>query len=215
MERVRKYSMPAVIFHWVHSIAFVLLVITGIFLFFPGASALAQDSWSRLVHRAASILFVVGPLIQVLANRRTTWESIKHAFTWGQADVEWALAMPSYYVLAEEDSMPPQEEMNTGQKLWYFMLLLGSPVFIVTGILMWFFKGVLPPEVFQLSLVLHDAVFIMTFLVFLVHIYLGVIHPLMRQHGGAFSCILDGTVTAEYAKSHHGKWYGRIKSAGQ
>ncbi|MFC1905812.1 formate dehydrogenase subunit gamma [Chloroflexota bacterium] len=208
-QQVQKYSKVARIFHWVHTGAFLLLVITGIFLF-ANAGLVAQDGWSRLVHRIAAVIFIIAPLIQLIANGKTTAASIKTAFSWGKDDAEWAKAMPRYYFLADEKAMPPQDEMNTGQKLWYFIVLVFSPIFLITGILMWFFSGILPPGVFQWSVFVHDVAFIVVFLMFLVHIYLGVIHPLMRQHGGSFRSMVDGTVTADYAKSHHGKWYERI-----
>ena len=135
---------------------------------------------------------------------------IKEAFKWGVDDLNWLQAAPRYYFLGDESAMPPQSEMNTGQKLWFFMLLIFSPIFIITGVFMWFLKGIVPQEVFQLCVFIHDVAFIATFLMFLVHVYLGVIHPLMRQHGGAFGSMVDGTVSAEYAKSHHDKWYRKV-----
>jgi formate dehydrogenase subunit gamma len=209
-QRVQKYTKVARIFHWVHTAAFILLVLTGIFLFVKPAAFLAQDSWSRLVHRIAAVIFVLAPLMQLIANRKTAMASLKNAFSWSIDDFKWAMAMPQYYFLSDEEAMPPQDEMNTGQKLWFTLLLIFSPIFVVTGILMWFFKDILSSGVFQWSLFVHDVAFIVIFLMFLVHVYLGVIHPLMRKHGGSFRAMVDGTVTAEYAKSHHGKWYERI-----
>jgi len=210
MERVQKYTKPARVFHWVHSGAFLLLVITGIFLFVPAAGFLAQDSWSRVIHRVAAVIFVLAPLIQIIANRKTAWTSIKEAFTWNMDDLKWAIALPRYYFLCDDSTMPPQEHMNTGQKMWYTLLLIFSPIFLITGILMWVFKYSLPSAVFQWSLFAHDVAFIVILLMFFVHVYMGVIHPMARQHGGTFSSMVDGTVTVDYAKSHHGKWYKEI-----
>ena len=208
-QTVQKYTKVARIFHWVHTAAFLLLVITGIFLFVQPAAFLAQDSWSRLVHRIAAVIFIVAPFVQLFANKRTAVAALKTAFTWGADDFKWAMAMPQYYFLSDESAMPPQDEMNTGQKMWFTLLVVFGPIFVITGILMWFFKDILPSAVFQWSLFAHDVAFIVIFLMFLVHVYLGVIHPLMRLHGGSFRAMVDGTVTAEYAKSHHGKWYER------
>ena len=209
-QTVQKYSKTARVFHWVHTGAFLLLVITGIFLFVQ-AGVVAQDSWSRLVHRIAAVIFVLAPLAEIIANPKTSMHALKTAFTWGADDIEWVKAMPRYYFLADESAMPPQDEMNAGQKMWLFLILVASPIFLITGVLMWFFGTTLPAGVFQWSVFVHDIAFIVIFLMFLVHIYLGVIHPLMRQHGGSFRSMVDGTLTTEYAESHHGKWYERIK----
>jgi formate dehydrogenase subunit gamma len=210
METVQKYTKVARIFHWVHTAAFIILVLTGIFLFIPAAGFIAQDSWTRIIHRIAAVLFVVAPLMQIFANPKTAGASIKQAFTWGKDDIEWVKALPQYYFLNDESAMPPQDEMNTGQKMWLTVLLIMGPIFVITGVLMWFFMYSLPPGVFQWCVFVHDVAFIVTFVFLLIHVYLGVIHPLMRTHGGSFRSMVDGKVTVEYAKSHHGKWYDRI-----
>ncbi|MEJ2738891.1 MAG: cytochrome b/b6 domain-containing protein [Dehalococcoidia bacterium] len=210
METVQKYTKVARIFHWVHTGAFIILVLTGIFLFIPAAGFIAQDSWTRVIHRVAAVLFIVAPLMEIFANPKTAGAAIKEAFTWGKDDIEWVKALPRYYFLDDESAMPPQNEMNTGQKMWLTVLLIMAPIFVITGVLMWFFKDVLSPGVFQWCVFVHDVAFIVTFVFLLVHVYLGVIHPLMRTHGGSFRSMVDGKVTVEYAKSHHGKWYNRI-----
>lgn len=209
-KRVEKYRRPTRILHWVHTGAFLALVITGIFLYFPPAGFLAQDSISRVIHRVAVIVFVAAPLIYALMNWKASKESVNEALTWGWDDWAWVAAAPRYYFLGDENAMPAQDHLNAGQKLWYFMLLVSTPIFIITGVLMWFFKDMLPAGVFQWSVFVHDLAFIAVFVMLLVHIYLGIIHPLMRQHGGALSSMVDGTITTEYAASHHGKWYQRI-----
>ena len=79
MEKVQKYTKPARVFHWIHTASVLVLIITGIFLFMPASGFLAQDSWSRLVHRIAVVIFVFAPLIQLMANPKTAGASIKAA----------------------------------------------------------------------------------------------------------------------------------------
>ena len=57
----------------------------------------------------------------------------------------------------------------------------------------------------------HDVAFIALGAMLFVHVYLSVIHPLMRPLAtGAWSSMARGKVSAEYAKAHHGKWYARV-----
>jgi cytochrome b subunit of formate dehydrogenase len=49
-----------------------------------------------------------------------------------------------------------------------------------------------------------DKPIIVTGAMLFVHVYLGVIHPMMTE---AWRAISKGSVSTEYAKSHHGKWY--------
>ncbi len=210
-QEVERYRRPTRILHWVHAGAFTVLFLTGLILFVPPLAVLAQDSGTRVLHRVAAFLFVVAPLIYIPLNWQTTLKGIKDAFNWGVEDIGWMLAAPRYYFLCDEEAMPPQEHMNTGQKLWWLMVIVFTVVFVITGLIMWAFKEIVPAGLLQWSTLIHDLVFIATGPMFFVHIYLSVIHPLMRPaRTGAWSSMARGKVSTEYAKSHHRKWYERI-----
>ncbi|OGO07666.1 MAG: hypothetical protein A2Y92_01625 [Chloroflexi bacterium RBG_13_57_8] len=131
-------------------------------------------------------------------------------------DVGWLRAAPRYYFLADEEAMPPQDHMNSGQKLWWLMVIVFSLVFVVTGLAMWAGKEIAPASVLRWMVLLHDIAFITTGAMFFVHIYLSAIHPLMRPwRTGAWSSMARGKVSAHYARSHHGKWYERISKGGE
>jgi formate dehydrogenase subunit gamma len=206
-QEVERYRKPTRVLHWIHSFAFITLFITGLILFIPGVSIAAQDSWTRLIHRFAVILFIVAPLIYIPLNWKATLRGIKEAFTWGRDDADWLQAAPRYYFLSDEKAMPPQPHMNSGQKLWWLMVIVFAVVFVITGAIMWFAKTTAPPALLQWSVFIHDIAFIATGCMLFVHIYLSVFHPLMRPlRIGAWSSMARGKVSMEYARSHHGKW---------
>ncbi len=211
-QEVQRYRKPTRILHWVHLTAFVVLFLTGLILFIPGLSILAQDSWTRVLHRIASIIFVVAPILYLSRNWKASWSGIKDAFHWTKEDMGWLQAAPRYYFLCDEEAMPPQEHMNTGQKLWWLIVIVLGLVFVITGLIMWAFKTVAPAALLQWMVFIHDIAFIATGCMFFVHIYMSVIHPLVRPlRTGAWSSMMTrGKVSAEYAKSHHGKWYERV-----
>ena len=210
-QEVERYRKPTRILHWVHGGAFILLFVTGLILFIPQLGILAQDSWTRLIHRIAAFIFVVAPLIYIPMNWKVTLRGVKDAFSWGKEDLGWLQAAPRYYFLSDESAMPPQPHMNTGQKMWWFMVLVFGVLFCITGLIMWAFKTVAPAALLQWMVFLHDVAFITTGCMLFVHIYLSVIHPLMRPaRTGAWNSMARGKVSVEYAKSHHGKWYEEI-----
>jgi formate dehydrogenase subunit gamma len=91
------------------------------------------------------------------------------------------------------------------------MVIISGVVFIITGFIMWFLKEIAPAALLQWMVLVHDLTFIATGAMLFVHIYLSVIHPLMRPaKTGAWSSMARGKVSVEYAKSHHGKWYEKI-----
>jgi formate dehydrogenase subunit gamma len=210
IKQIQKYSRPARIFHWVHTAAFLVLLLTGILLIIKPLSFLAIGGWSRLLHRVAGIIFILAPLLELLPNIGTAISAIKKAFTWGKEDLDWVTAMPGYYFLSDETALPPQDEMNTGQKLWLLSLVILSPVFVITGLLMWILRAPVAQPVFQLSVTIQDFAFVVIFLMFLIHLYLDVIHPMTRSSGGSLKSMINGMITAEYAMKHHKKWYERI-----
>ena len=206
-HEVEKYRKPTRILHWIHGGAFVLLFLTGLVLFIPQLGFLAQDSWTRVIHRICAVVFVIVPLIYLFTNWKASCKGIKDAFTWDKADIGWLKAAPRYYFMGDEKGMPPQGHMNTGQKMWWFIVIVFGILFVLTGIIMWFFKASAPAALLQWMVFIHDISFIVTGAMFLVHIFLGVIHPLMTE---SWNAIWHGTVSAEYAKAHHGKWYSEI-----
>ena len=215
-QEVERYRKPTRILHWVHLSAFVVLFLTGLILFIPPLGALAQDSWTRVLHRIAAVVFVVAPLIYMFTNWKATWHGVKDAFTWGAEDIGWLQAAPRYYFLCDERAMPPQEHMNTGQKMWWFMVIVFGVVFVITGAIMWFVKTAASPALLQWMVFIHDVAFIATGAMLFVHIYLSVAHPLMRplKTGPWNSMMTGGTVSVDYAKSHHGKWYEKVAKGG-
>lgn len=210
-QEVEKYRKPTRILHWVHAGAFVVLFLTGLVLFIPPLGPLAQDSWTRLLHRVAAIVFIAAPLIYIPMNWKTTLNGLKEAFTWGAEDLGWLKAAPRYYFLCDEGAMPPQGHMNTGQKMWWFLVLVFGLLLVITGAIMWFAKTTAPAVLLQWVVFVHDLAFIVTGVMFFVHIYMSVVHPLVRPlRTGAWSSMARGKVSAEYAKTHHGKWYEEI-----
>lgn len=210
-EMIERYRTPTRVLHWVHAGAFTILFITGFILYLSPLAFLAEGSWTRIIHRVAALLFVIAPLIYIPLNFKATLHGIADALKWGKDDIGWALAAPRYYFLADEKAMPPQGHMNTGQKMWWLMVLVFGGLFIVTGFLMWFTKGIVPSAVFQWSIFIHDVSFIVTGVMFFVHIYLSAIHPLMRPlKTGAWNSMAAGKVSMDYARSHHAKWYAEI-----
>ncbi|MDD4860197.1 MAG: cytochrome b/b6 domain-containing protein [Dehalococcoidales bacterium] len=210
---VERYRKPTRILHWFHTGAFITLFLTGLILYVPPLAIIAQDSWTRIIHRIAAVIFIIGPLLYLVFNYKAALKGITEAFHWGQEDLGWLLAAPRYYFLNDEEAMPPQGHMNTGQKMWWLMVIVFSAVFVVTGIVMAFLKTVAPAVILQWSVVLHDIAFIATGAMFFVHVYLSVIHPLMRPlRTGAWSSMARGKVSVEYARSHHAKWYQEIAS---
>jgi formate dehydrogenase subunit gamma len=204
---IPKYTAMERVFHWGHTVTFLGLAMTGMILFFPFLRPLAQGESGqliRLVHRAMAIAYGVLPLVYVILEPRRALMSLKSVFKVSRYDIEWVKGMIPYYMLGRHEAMAPQDRFNTGEKMNAAIIILGSVVFAITGLLMWFGKGLLPVGVFQLMVLLHDIAMIVTVCMFIVHFYLAVVHPLMWA--GLVS-MRFGVTSAAYAQEHHALWY--------
>jgi formate dehydrogenase gamma subunit len=176
-------------------------------MFFPFLRPLAQGDSGQLlryVHRAAAIAYGALPLIYIILEPRRAWLSLKSVFKVSRDDVEWIKGMVPYYFFGRFEAMAPQDRFNTGEKANAVVIIVGSAVFAVTGLLMWFGKGILPIALFQAMVVLHDIAMVVTVCMFIVHFYLAVVHPMMWA--GLVS-MRFGVTSAAYAQEHHASWY--------
>jgi len=203
---VERFKKRTIWFHWFHTAAFLVLIVTGAILFFPGIGGPAAGGLTRFIHRIAVVFFVGAPIVYFILNPRMSLHFIKETLTWGKGDFDWLQAAPLYYFGGDEN-MPPQGHVNTGQKMWQFIVLVTGVLFLISGFFMWFFKDVLSPGVFQWCVIVHDIAFILAFLMLLVHIYLGIIHPRMTE---SLRSMWDGRISKKYARNHYGKWYDEV-----
>lgn len=211
-REIEKYGRPARILHWVHSGAFIILFLTGLILYLPQLRSLAEDTNIRLVHRAAAAVFIIVPVFYIFINPTAARRGLKLAFTWSSEDLKWFKAAPRYYFLGDEKSLPPQGYLSSGQKMWWLITIVSGVIFTVTGLVMWFAKLSASPDFLQGIINIHDITFITTGAMFLLHIYLGVLHPLMA---GAWNAMAHGKISTGYAKKHHGKWYAEITKSSE
>lgn len=62
-------------------------------------------------------------------------------------------------------------------------------------------------QAFFSAVFIHDIAFVTVFLMLLVHVYLGIIHPKMTE---SLRSMWDGKISKSYTKHYYGKWYEEI-----
>jgi formate dehydrogenase subunit gamma len=209
---IPKYTFTERFLHWVHTASFIPLVATGLVLYLPSLQPLAQGEagiWMRLVHRLAAVLFIVEPLLYGIVQPLRLWLNIKE-FGIDRDDMGWLKNAFGYYVLGRHTDMPPQGRYNTGEKMNGIVMIVSWVLFVVSGLSMWFGKGIVPAALFRWMVVIHDVTMIAAVAMFLVHLYLALAHPLMWA---ALVSMRFGVTSADYAAEHHAKWYYGPKRA--
>jgi formate dehydrogenase subunit gamma len=212
---IPKYTALERTLHWVHTACFLPLALTGYILFAPWLQPVAQGEageFIRILHRVTAVLFGLVPIVYTIFQPRRMWQNLTEFLTWGKDDIDWLKAAIPYYVAGKHEAMPPQPRFNSGERLNAVIMVLGTLLFGITGLSMWFLKGVMPSTLYQIMIVIHDLTFLVTFIMFIVHFYLAVIHPLMWQ---SLVSMRFGYVSESFAREHHAKWYYGEKRAKQ
>jgi formate dehydrogenase subunit gamma len=203
---IPRYSSLERFLHWGHTFTFIPLILTGIVLFTPALQPLARGDaglFMRLVHRIAAVFFVGIPIVYALLEPRRLLQTLRY-LRFGKDDLDWVKGAFPYYLLGRHVAMPPQSRFNTGEKLNVVVLVTGTILFAITGAIMWFGRGLIPVELYQACVMLHDLTMIVTVAMFIVHFYLAVVHPMMWQ---SLVSMRYGYVSESYAREHHAKWF--------
>ena len=193
--------------HWMTAACFIILALSGLNITFGkqlllpliGPQAFtAVSEWAKYAHNYLSFPFTLGVILIFLM-----W------IAWNipnRADVEW-LKEGGGLVAGRH---PPAGRFNGGQKLIYWIVVLGGGAVAVTGYLLMFpFYGTTIAGM-QLAQIVHGVVAMLFIAAMLAHIYIGSIGM-----EGAFEAMWDGSVDANWAKEHHSRWAEQEAAKGQ
>ena len=210
-RRILRFSKGERISHWVHAIAFFLLLFTGLGILIPSFQPLMAVfggiQIARLVHRGAAIIFVViVGLMFFVGNPSNHWEWLKSVFKFTPADWGHVKSFPKEFFGGHGD-YPPQGKYNGGEKINSLITIFGSFFITLSGAVMWA-APYLPAGPVRWAYPVHDlSMFVMAAAV-LGHIYLGILHPDSRA---ALPGMINGYVSAKFARAHHASWFERVQ----
>jgi formate dehydrogenase subunit gamma len=202
---VKRYSFHERICHWITSIAYSYCLATGLALYTPHlfwiALVLGGGPTSRFWHPILGVAFFVAILWM-----HSIWRA---DMSISNVDRAW-MNNVKFYATNRDDLVPVQGRFNAGQKLFYWAMLYGAVLLLVSGMVMWF------PEYFPASwlwirgtaALIHEAAALVTIGAFIIHLYMGIF---LVPDG--FNGMLFGYVPAWWAKAHHRLWYNEV--AGQ
>jgi formate dehydrogenase subunit gamma len=193
--------------HWITAACFIILAISGLNITFGkplllpliGPEAFTTWSqWAKYAHNYLSFPFTLGVVLIFLM-----WVA------WNiptRVDVEW---------LKEGGGMvghkhPPAYRFNAGQKMIYWIVVLGGAAVAVSGYFLMFpFYGTNIADM-QIAQIVHGIVAVLFVAVMIAHIYIGTIGM-----EGAFEGMWDGTVDVNWAKEHHSLWLEKETADGR
>jgi len=197
--RVLRYTLEERIHHWLAGLTYVYCLITGLafwspYLFWLAALA-GGGAVARFWHPWSGVLFTISVLWIYKLWRQDM------AIT--DLDRKWSKAM-KYYVENQDEKLPPAGRFNYGQKLFFWLMLWGGILLVLSGFGLWFVESI-PAWLRHLSIAVHVIAALATIAGFIIHVYMGT--AMVR---GGFSAIVTGEVTSAWARHHHPVWYEKV-----
>lgn len=192
--------------HWMTATCFIVLAISGLNITFGrpllipliGLEAFSDWSqWAKYAHNYLSFPFTIGVVLIFLM-----WIAGNIP---DRTDVEWVKRGGGLF----GHDHPPAKHFNAGQKMIYWIVVLGGGAVAVTGYLLMFPFYTAGIEGMQVAQVVHSIVAVLFVAAMLGHIYIGSIGM-----EGAFEAMGSGNVDVNWAKEHHSLWLEQQKAAG-
>lgn len=190
--------------HWMTAACFMVLAISGLNITFGrslltpliGAHSFAEWSqWAKYAHNYLSFPFTVGVILIFLM-----WIAGNLP---DRLDIEWIKRGGG---LIGNDH-PPAKHFNAGQKMIYWIVVLGGGASAVTGYLLMFPFYATGIEGMQMAQTVHSIIGILFIATMLAHIYIGSVGM-----EGAFEAMGTGSVDVNWAKQHHSVWLEQEKA---
>jgi formate dehydrogenase subunit gamma len=191
--------------HWMTASCFIILAISGLNITFGRPLLLplmnpetftAWSEWAKYAHNYLSFPFTLGVILIFLM-----WIAGNIP---NRVDVEWFKRGGG---IVGHDH-PPAYRFNAGQKMIYWIVVLGGAAVAVTGyVLMFPFWGGTDIANMQWAQIIHGTVAMLFVAAMIGHIYIGTIGM-----EGAFEAMGTGTVDLNWAKEHHSLWLEEEKA---
>jgi formate dehydrogenase subunit gamma len=146
--------------------------------------------FGKLAHNFLSFPFVLGILLMF-----ALWvkDNIPTAL-----DVVW---LKQFGGLFSKHLHPPAKRFNAGQKVIFWMVVLGGAALSVTGYMLMFPFYLTDMAGMQLMHMLHAVISVVVITAVIAHIYIGSVGM-----EGAFDAMGSGEVDLNWAKEHHSIW---------
>jgi formate dehydrogenase subunit gamma len=195
-----RHRLSSRVIHWTVALFFFVCLFTGLPIWTPlfgwMATLFGGLSVCRWLHPWSGVVFSAATVVMFFHwfREMKLTDKDREFLTPG--------GMVRYMRYQGEDA--EVGKYNGGQKLLFWAASLATLGLLLSGIVMWFPEG-FGNGLRQLSYVVHDIAFILFFAMIIGHIYLGT-----AAEPGTFSAIVRGTVTKEWARLHHPKWYRQV-----
>jgi formate dehydrogenase subunit gamma len=216
--KYKKHNLANILTHWFNVSMWLLLLPTGIAIISSPRLGLAPIWWQELfrnmfgstanlikVHYTLGFIWGFVLLFNILLGFRKYFVPFAAtSMMLDKDDIEWLKIKPLQMLgFMKDKELPPQDAYNAGQKLYMYVVILGTIGIMISGLIMTF-KTIFPPVLKQWAQPVHWISVFSIVAGLIIHVYMGAVFPEEKE---AFFSMFSGKVSAWYAKAHHEKWY--------
>jgi formate dehydrogenase subunit gamma len=198
VEYIERYTPGVRTSHWLTALCFVLAALSGLALFHPALSWLfglfGGGPWTRILHPFFGLAMVLAFL--ALAARVASQNGIE------ARDCQW-LRQWRDVVSNREDRLPEVGKYNGGQKVLFWLMVILLLTLFATGFLFWrpWFAPYVPVTGLRLASLVHSAAAALLVVLIIIHVYAAI------WVKGSVRAMMQGYVSARWARRHHSLWY--------
>ena len=211
--------------HWLTASSFIVLALTGLNVLYGKyvlMPIIGQDTfaaltyWGKLAHNYIAFAFMIGIAMMLVLWVRDNLPN--------RDDVTWIAKGGGMFVKGVH---PPAGKFNFGQKVIFWIVILGGFAITYSGLSLMFFFDVkafsgafavlnlvgfdLPTQLTalqesQLTQLWHAVLALIMIVVIIAHIYIGTLGM-----EGAFDAMYTGQVDENWAHEHHSLWVAEVR----
>ena len=190
--------------HWTVAITFSILALSGLVMLFGKTVLLpiighTLFAWLTMLcknlHNFVGPVFSLAVIVLFFTFLRDNWPQIR--------DLVWLRKAGGLF----SDQHVPSGRFNAGEKIWFWVGLLGLGVTVsASGLVLNFPNFEQGRAVMQLANIVHVVATVLMMCMAAGHIYMGTVGV-----EGAFDAMKTGYVDEAWAKEHHEDWYDEHK----
>ena len=204
-KKMQRFTVFERTTHWFTVSVFWLLALTGLVLLygrFVLIPLLGADGFGLTASACKEAHNLFGPmfLVAILMLFLTFVKDNIYA----RGDITWLLKGGGMFGGGHVSA----GRFNAGEKIWFWIAVLGGTVLCVTGLILDFAVFGQGRTAMELSHVLHGIVALLVITVSFGHIYLGT-----AGVEDTLESMTTGYVDEAWAKAHHDRWYAEVKVA--
>lgn len=217
-KKYKKHNLANILTHWFNVASWLLLLPTGIAIISSPRLGLSPDWMQEMFrnlfggtanlirfHYSVGITWILVLTFNILVGFRKYFVPFAaHRMLLDKDDVEWLKVKPLQMLgFLKNKQLPSQDAYNAGQKLYMYVVIIGTLGIMASGIIMTF-NTIFPPILKQIAQPIHWISVFAIVAGVIIHVYMGAVFPEEKE---AFFSMFSGKVSAWYARAHHEKWY--------